>query len=763
MNARWLFVFQLLSMSPDELAEMWSRRDAVDRVSVVMEELVEWNALRYADVAALESVLWAELMGSASASVALIVSSRNAAAVEGFLLSESAGRCDLLAAELVDAEVLERGVVVSEYSLVETQSNYGFQTDRVLLLTKEIDCRLAALGDEETEERRAYFVEWLAGSVLKGMSFAGETEAVSRRTLFANQEAEFEAIAASCRLSHDTAITLTREREIMASMGEVVAGEVVARRLVETEEIFAEEDVRRLMLVSEECRALAATWTSMEGEGKAIVSRHRAVQLSTLMEAEALERAAVESEWLRGGVPLFLQALDDAEMVARRCMEDDLEKEMQQVFESFDSSRSALLATVLRRKEQEDFAQFSADESVERSAIEVHEIQEVELMHRSALVEEEACVLELEKAAWTEAASATAAAEREAAAASLEAEETAERSAIASESARCGECVALLHQEDTARLQILSAWSHSQRDIVTKELVHREELSRELLLRAEKEDAAAAVAGSQSTIDAVAAEELLNTQVLLIQRAVRGGLVRRRLRKRCMNRRLQQQRDRLTAFHIEEFELRQLLLRDEEERRIMLSEYCSASVPQARPEETPAERAVREFTEKETAARRKIEERYHVKLAKLRNAERKQHLNILSLALAQRDSLLPAGVTNADRNGGRTTEPYGAFDSTPLIPILGDDDLLRPAEARNQYRGYELDPIGRFLLDYERELRKLRDNISHHRQAAAVEHDRLKDIRDAAAQQVARVVPREVIVSARPKPLSDLVRGPNVS
>ncbi|EPY15227.1 hypothetical protein STCU_12226 [Strigomonas culicis] len=112
----------------------------------------------------------------------------------------------------------------------------------------------------------------------------------------------------------------------------------------------------------------------------------------------------------------------------------------------------------------------------------------------------------------------------------------------------------------------------------------------------------------------------------------------------------------------------------------------------------------------------------------------------------------------------RSTEDASGSSPGPLKPFVPPVTVLdrSAAKERDQYRGFELDEIGRFLLSYERDLLQLKQSILSKRQRIALEHDLLKETRDKAAQDIQRTGSGATWVPARPLPLSDLVRGPSV-
>ncbi|KAG5482092.1 hypothetical protein LSCM1_05811 [Leishmania martiniquensis] len=238
--------------------------------------------------------------------------------------------------------------------------------------------------------------------------------------------------------------------------------------------------------------------------------------------------------------------------------------------------------------------------------------------------------------------------------------------------------------------------------------------------------------------------------VALLQSVGRGYLLRRKLQKRLENRRRNILKQGMSRILAEELMQRRSILGDEYVQRQGLRDQYTWAVP-APLFDDPVDQVMQQLVMAETSERDNILSDYMLTRDIIERAEHKHFLKLNTLV-----SVSEAPVSSDDEEADET--PLSGFlqytESTSM-------DGSRRNRFRNRYRGFELDALGCFLLDYEKDLNHMQTMLTSYRRYVAMLHDQLKEIRDRAAQEVVRGGTGAMWVPARPLPLADLVRGPS--
>lgn len=236
-----------------------------------------------------------------------------------------------------------------------------------------------------------------------------------------------------------------------------------------------------------------------------------------------------------------------------------------------------------------------------------------------------------------------------------------------------------------------------------------------------------------------------------LQRVGRGAMLRQKLRRRLVNRRREAIRQGLTRVTTEEFAQRRNLVVQEYEKFLELCDKLSLETP-VRCGGDAELRQIQELEQEEENTRNRIINDYYFYCDAIERAEHKQFLKNSS-AFYQYDGSQPS--EDDEETGALLVSSLPAGDATlaDTVPVS--------SSSLQRYKGYELDSLGRFLLNYQADLNRMKESLAAHRSEVAFQHDQLKDARDQAAQEIVRGGTGAMWVPARPLPLADLVRGPS--
>eukprot|EP00455_Lapot_gusevi_P018704 TRINITY_DN20242_c0_g2_i2.p1 TRINITY_DN20242_c0_g2~~TRINITY_DN20242_c0_g2_i2.p1 ORF type:complete len:369 (+),score=22.78 TRINITY_DN20242_c0_g2_i2:164-1108(+) len=128
------------------------------------------------------------------------------------------------------------------------------------------------------------------------------------------------------------------------------------------------------------------------------------------------------------------------------------------------------------------------------------------------------------------------------------------------------------------------------------------------------------------------------------------------------------------------------------------------------------------------------------------------------------------GATPSLRGFQHTSPELSRIPSTPSHIIHSSTSMdFRSHHHANTYHGFPLDTMGRFLLQYERNLKDMRNSLEAQRRQLEFDHDVVRDARDAAASEITLShgsgmggTGTTAWVPTRPLPLKDLVKdGPS--
>ncbi|KPI82843.1 hypothetical protein ABL78_8146 [Leptomonas seymouri] len=237
---------------------------------------------------------------------------------------------------------------------------------------------------------------------------------------------------------------------------------------------------------------------------------------------------------------------------------------------------------------------------------------------------------------------------------------------------------------------------------------------------------------------------------LRLQRIGRGYLLRWRLQRRLQNRRRDLFKQGVTRILADEFTHRRELVGEEYLARRGTYERMNTPVAVAL-NGRPLAPVLQDLLVEEERLRRGILDDYAAIHDAIERAEHKQFLKHTS------------AIFTPEQSDPSEEEESEGFQSPEMLRHAGSvwSAHRRDNTPRRRYKGFELDALGRFLLDYESDLNRMQIELADFRRQVAFEHDQIKDVRDRAAQEVVRGGTGAMWVPARPLPLSDLVRGPS--
>ncbi|KPA73091.1 hypothetical protein ABB37_10129 [Leptomonas pyrrhocoris] len=236
-----------------------------------------------------------------------------------------------------------------------------------------------------------------------------------------------------------------------------------------------------------------------------------------------------------------------------------------------------------------------------------------------------------------------------------------------------------------------------------------------------------------------------------LQRIGRGYLLRKKLQRRLLNRCRDLYKQGVIHLLAGEFTQRREIVGEEYLARQGLVERLITTVP-APLHGSPLGPVLQDVLEEEEKRRNDILDDYAVTHDAIERAEHKQFLKHSSIVCTPE-----ASDSSDEEDNTALVQPEIARPADVAL-----SELQRESTPRRRYKGFELDALGRFLLDYENDLNRMQMELADFRRQVAFEHDQVKDTRDRAAQEVVRGGTGAMWVPARPLPLSDLVRGPSV-
>ncbi|PWV01733.1 Flagellar Member 3 [Trypanosoma cruzi] len=247
----------------------------------------------------------------------------------------------------------------------------------------------------------------------------------------------------------------------------------------------------------------------------------------------------------------------------------------------------------------------------------------------------------------------------------------------------------------------------------------------------------------------------------LIKSVVFAYRIRRRLANRFQNRKAQENKNAIAEILRMEFNTRSAIC---DEERLECQKIDEAKRSLISLTGTRAARTIAELEKEEDDARHELMDDFAFHLSQLQRASRK--------ALAKRQDLIPSlkqlqeFEENEDRMHATTMfTATGRKVGLPLSDDTGDEgdeeEEFDTPLTTGKYKGYTLDSIGTFLLQYERDLQRFKASLEKHRVIVAADHDMLKKARDNATQDMVHGGTGALWIPTRPLPLSDLVRGPS--
>ncbi|KAK7199383.1 hypothetical protein NESM_000911800 [Novymonas esmeraldas] len=498
--------------------------------------------------------------------------------------------------------------------------------------------------------------------------------------------------------------------------------------------------------------------------------------------AEGAERAATVAEERAARDALALAAVADEEAVARHLLEGAETSSTADVREAALHSRGVAVGQ-LRSRVQQAMTDCEAAEGAERAATVAEERAAHDTLALAAVADEETVARHVLQVAET--AAAVEAVQEETRGRGLlvrrlqsrvskalvrcqEREEEARRSVDAREAASRGTIVA----EAKTRAAVVAAVATRKNTLQQDEGLARtgvelDEKGDRELLRGEREltlaelaaREAAAAAAAAPVRDAAPPSQRLPAAVTqspeaataLLQRVGRGALLRRRLQRRMQNRRRDALKHGVGRILADEFSGRRAIVGEEYLQRHGVADQYDRAVPME-PCDDPGDAVLQQLAAEEEAARAEVLGDYVTASDAITRAEHKEFL--------KRGSAF-----------WMPTAPDSSSDEEDVaalllagLPRIGESTLTaasRKNSSRTRYKGFELDALGRFLLDYQKDLNRMQTSLTDYRRSVALDHDQLKDVRDRAAQEVVRGGTGAMWVPARPLPLSDLVRGPS--
>ncbi|KAH9582329.1 CLU domain [Trypanosoma melophagium] len=254
----------------------------------------------------------------------------------------------------------------------------------------------------------------------------------------------------------------------------------------------------------------------------------------------------------------------------------------------------------------------------------------------------------------------------------------------------------------------------------------------------------------------------------LLKSVVFAYRTRRRLANRFVNRKVHEYKNAFANTLRTEFMARNAISNAERGERQQIYETRDALVSSM---QKLSNKSLTLLEKEEDDARHQLIDDCMFQLGQLQRASRK----LFAKQYAQPPSLKDLQEFE-ERQNGIGSEAVNSTAKTKITPLKNeqrdmngdegiDDDEVEEDDAAviesGKYKGYVLDPIGTFLLQYERDLRRFRAFLERSRQIVAVEHDLLKKARDTATQEMVHGGTGALWIPARPLPLSDLVRGPS--
>ncbi|CBZ33153.1 hypothetical protein, conserved [Leishmania donovani] len=237
--------------------------------------------------------------------------------------------------------------------------------------------------------------------------------------------------------------------------------------------------------------------------------------------------------------------------------------------------------------------------------------------------------------------------------------------------------------------------------------------------------------------------------VALLQRVGRGRLLRKKLQRRLENRRRDILKQGVSHILAEEFTGRRTIVGNEYLQRQGLRDHYDRAVPMTHYDD-PVDAALQQLMITEESERDNILSDYILARGAIERAEHKQFLK-------QKALLWVSGAPESSDDEEVADLHLSDYQGTESTLTAGS----RKNRSRTRYKGFELDALGRFLLDYEKDINQMQTTLADFRRSVAIVHDQLKDARDRAAQEIVRGGTGAIWVPARPLPLADLVRGPN--
>ncbi|ORC89835.1 putative calpain cysteine peptidase, partial [Trypanosoma theileri] len=254
----------------------------------------------------------------------------------------------------------------------------------------------------------------------------------------------------------------------------------------------------------------------------------------------------------------------------------------------------------------------------------------------------------------------------------------------------------------------------------------------------------------------------------LLKSVVFAYRTRRRLANRFVNRKVHEYKNAFANTLRTEFMARNEIIGEEREERQQMQEAKDAFVSSM---QKLSNKSLALLEKEEDDARHQLIDDCMFQLYQLQRASRKV------LAKQQAPPSLKDLQEFEERENGIGSAAVNSVAKTKIITPLkneagniNEDDGVDEDEVEEdddaviesgKYKGYALDPIGTFLLQYERDLRRFRASLERSRQSVAVEHDLLKKTRDTATRDMVNGGTGALWIPARPLPLSDLVRGPS--
>ncbi|KAH8609255.1 hypothetical protein ERJ75_001221500 [Trypanosoma vivax] len=347
-------------------------------------------------------------------------------------------------------------------------------------------------------------------------------------------------------------------------------------------------------------------------------------------------------------------------------------------------------------------------------------------------------------------------------------------------------CVEEGREEEMCKMKAeLSAMLKLQEKI--SDLLARESEARDIVLCCEKEDfgliAQLWVTDYNAVLEGEEEREKLRTieeeaqareACAVIKSVVFAYRARRRLANRFLSRKVHERKNAIEDLHAAEHTARLAIMEEEGmDHARLLEARDSAAVHILRLGLKP----LLELEKEEDNVRHQLIDDCMFDLNNLHRAARKivarqkeQAPSLLQLLdFEKQDDALRNATSNTgsgENCGSPLPGPHGFCESDEDAEVgeeleENEEDYDNIVES-GMYKGYTLDSIGAFLLQYERDLRRMRSFLEKNRNAMVAEHDLLKKSRDNATQDIVHASSGGSLwIPTRPLPLSDLVRGPS--